>query len=699
MSAEAAGAAVGAGLQRVGGAVSEAAGAGFEVQRKRALFEAELQSIENEKQVIEAFEQAKQQAPEGADGFTDEIRERFDTWVPQALDEAPATHEAQQHIQRRLESLRGRVLQGAAEFQAASRAALDTRRAGEALDGLTNYARANPTERDATLQRFQEFAEMAPLPDDQTRAKFRDNGERQILAGALDGWVTRYETNPVPAEQVDAAISALKDGAFGFRDRVKPQTFDNALTRLERRKKTVAAESRATFNMDMQATLAAIETNGKNPGLITKERAQAMYPDNPELAERALRQISEAEKAYEITSAATWDTPQESAEKLAQLKAQVAGRKAGETRDTYLAVYSALSKQWGQYEADKASYVRKADKSLAEDLREAEGIEDPEERRQAFEHAWDRMAELQTKKGTPYWRHEFLGKGAAAVVAEQMAGMRAEDAANEMEKLSDKYGSRWPNVMRELQAAGVDPAIMAIARLDGMNDVVTRKLAMEVQQAGVGELRKVAGDAAAGIDYQVGKRTNDIVSVFSAGGRAGIEAISGELRLIRGLAYKLAASGETEADAAEKAYNMVFGNKYDVDSDNLVPKGTRGMAERVQRDVLMSLTPADFAPIAPGPGADPIFEGTPEREEYRRRIAYEAAVRNGVWRNSPDLGGLVLFKQDDATGQGYSPALKADGTWIEIRFDEMRERAVEARERQLRPNTGDLGTGAWVVGP
>ena len=676
MSAEAAGVGVGAELQQLGRGVSAAGEAVFDVQRKRALFEAELQSLEDEKRVRTAYEQAKQQAPEGADGFVESVTKQFDDWVPQALDKAPATHEAQRHVQLRLEQIRNSVLQDAMAFQSASRAARDTRRASEALDGLTNDARSNPENMESTLQRFREFAAMAPLPDEQIRGKFRDNGERQIMTGALDGWVTQYELRPMPVEQVDAAITALKNGAFDFKNRVSPPAFDQALTRLENRKKSLEVESTALYGKDFADTLAAIAVNGPeaDPGVITMQRALEVRKGNAKLAERDMQQIEEAKRLY-TTKQSLISMPFAKAAALSEeIRTGVQGAGAEYKARNYEEFERARRAVLEEYGRDKVAYTYRANPGIANAISAAEGIKDPVLREEKLKEGRAMLKQFQRDMGTPAWAVEVMGKGNAQQTAQALNGMKAEQAADQIEQLQRRYGSDWPLAMRELEEAKIEPGFLVLGRLDTPADVGWRKQLAGWMQEGRVKMRQTIGNmAATDIDSRIDTKIREFAQVFSRAGRAGQEIVRREREAMTIAAYGLAQEkGKSAQEAVDDAFNRLLGNRYDFGATYYTPKGELGLNERAADLALATATPEMFTPAAPGPLSDPRLQG-PMGEAYRQRAAYSVAVQQGVWANSPTGDGLIRLAPDDRSAGAYSPVILANGQPWEIKFADVRK--------------------------
>lgn len=665
-------AAPGAGLKQVGGTLQQAGNTLQDIRDKQSLFEAELQYMENEKQVLDQFEQAKQEAPEGADGFTEQVTQRYDDWLPEALNQAPATTVAQQSLQLKYQRLRGQLTQNAMQFEARSRANRDSRRMAVIQDGLSNEARTNFNDLDSILAKGQELVNNVPFWDEQQRGKISTELRQRVYNSSLDGWVTEYEINPVPEEDLDKAISALKNNFRGYKKEVDSGVYDQALTRLENRKRAVAEESKTLLGKDLQDTLAAIQINGPSadPGYINAERLSKVYPDDPELRNRIMRQVSSAKNIYNIGQQAALTTPEEDMAVLAKLKSQVAGRGAQFEAQNFKDHYQAIQRKWQEYSADPVKYILRTDPSLAQDMRQAETANDPEE----FSLVLNRLDKRQERMGTPSWRREYLGKGAAIQVADQLTGMGAEDAANVMEQLQNKYQEKWPQVMRELESQRIDPRFMVLGIYDRPEDVSLRKELAAAYQAGSDKLRTNIGNTnASDIDSAVAKLMPEFNATMVNAGRTGQENISRMTDATKTLAYSIfQKGGKTSTEAAETAFKLLLGTRYDFGPSYRAPKGEIGAVEQAAGIVLNKLRPEQFAPAAPGFGVDPTVAGSEAGLNYRRQAAYVAAVKMGKWLNTPNGDGIMLFKQDDSTGQGYSPVVLEDGSNVVLRFNDIR---------------------------
>lgn len=667
MTAAAAGAGVGAAVKQLGGAVGDAGQAVFEQQRKQAMFDAELQAIENEKVALDAFEKAKQAAPEGAEGFTESVAQQFDSWMPEVLDRAPATHEAQRALELRTLNLRNRLINGARDFQARSKAELDLRRATEAQDSLINHARSTPQDRDGVLQRHQELIAAAPFPNEQVRAKALAEGEHRILAGALDGMVRQYEINPRPIAEVDAAIDALKKGALGYKDRVTPAVFDDALTRLENRKKSLETESTALYSKDMADTLAAISVNGPSAdnGDITLARAIEVRK-NEKLARRDVQQIEEAKKLYTTKQGILRTSAAGDAAVLAEMRKGAQGLGAAYKEDNLARLEQVMRDKWKEYKKDQVEYAYKANPGIAELMQKAENANSDSLRADAMVM----LKKAQEDMGTPHWAVQVIGTANAKQLADKLNALPAEAAADQLEQLQQRYGGDWVLAQRELEEAKLQPGLLVLGRLNTISDVGLRKQLAGFMQVGKSEMRRNIGDTTAtDIDARIDKLVPTFASVMYHAGRTGQDIVKREREAMSVLAYGLAQTGLSANDAAEEAFNQLLGNRYDFGATFRTPKGEIGMVERATDMELSRATPEMFLPISMGPNADPRL--SPEETlPYQQRATFDAAVNQGVWVNNQKGTGLLRL-MPDAAGS-YSPVRLADGSQWEILFADIR---------------------------
>jgi hypothetical protein len=282
------------------------------------------------------------------------------------------------------------------------------------------------------------------------------------------------------------------------------------------------------------------------------------------------------------------------------------------------------------------------------------------------------LKQFQTDMGTPAWAVEVMGSGAATRIAQSLNGLGAEQAADQLEQLQQRYGADWPLAMRELEDAKVAPSLLVLGRLNTKEDAGWRKQLAGWMQEGRQTLRTNVGNLpATDIDSKIDSRMLEFGKTIRYAGREGQAILRREREAMAIAAYGLYLQGGYTADAAaQEAFNRNLGNRYDFGETYRAPKGELGMVERAT-DIEVSIAkPEMFMPVSPGRMMDPRIAGS-QRDEYLQRAAYENAVNQGFWVNNQMGDGLIRMAPD-AAGT-YAPVLLADGRQWEVKFAAIRK--------------------------
>lgn len=678
MSAQAVGA-PGRAAQQMGAAIAGVGQTLFEIEEKQSMWEAELQFSEAESAFTAQYSKAKEEAPADGKGFTEKMQEDYETFVSKAMENAPDSPRAQQLLTAKFARKKGAVLQDALSFQSRRSAEYQVIRTEKAMDNHSNTVRADPTQLPDTIQQQSELILNMNVPEN-IKDKLIIGGAQKLHDSALDGLVTQYEKGPVTVTEVDQLIGELKSGQRGYKKGSSPEMYDAALTRLENRRKSIEAGTKATLGTDMADTLASIGAGNGDPGLVTKDRLVSLYPDKPEVVARNLQQIQSAKDLHSYSQKMVFTTPAEDAEQEEALQAKIAGRGAAFEARNKAAYQQARAQKQKAIQTDSAAYVLRADPQLAEDYIKAQQSGDVED----FASVLGRMDTLQEQIGVPAHRRQYLGNGAAKEAVARLNAAAPEQAADQMEFLSNQYGGKYPHVMKELQKAGLDGSYQVLARLDGIEDVTTRKNLASALKSGRAELVKpLQGTDISDTDRELKDLFGDFQGSFNQAGATGANIVANELGAAQLLAYSYVGKGESPADAAEKAYSDLIGNRFDFQEGYRAPKGTGDIAQLHTQTMLRDLRQEQFLPIAVGPYTDPGMD-TPDTEAYRQGVAYRRAKNEGIWVNNEDSSGVVLMVPDDTTGNGYSPLVLKDGSRVERTFQEMQEIHIPTFEEQRR---------------
>jgi len=697
-TAEAFGGAQARGLQQAGQTITRSAETFDQIRDRQAQFEAGLQLVEDTQTVTKAYEQAKQEAPPGAQGFTDAVTKKFDEWLPAALDKGPKNTEAQKKLAAGYAQLKARVIDNAMQFEAQARTAETLRRTNDATDEMANTARADPTTMGNQLALSETLIKNAGL-DKQTESATLLKIHDKIYRSGADGWTTQFETQPVTIAQLDAAIAQVKKGDFGFKDNLDPQTFDNVLTRLENRKNQLKEENKQTVLYAIQDEKAAIATNGRFTGMVTEKLLHDTFPNRPEYVKRVMMDLHSEQRKYNIKQSHLNTSPQEDKAYLSGLQARVRGEGAAFKRQEFIEAQQVIAAKYRDWMADPMAYMVAHDASLAATQQQASTTGDPEAGRllTAKTDAW------YDKMGTPPWAREYLGRGAAKTMAGALNALPAEQAANELYKMQAADPTKYQQKLRELDNAGLDPGFMVLGRMDSTREAVGRKVLAEALQIGRQDLIKNIGTTAkADIDNAVLTKMAGFNATLAMAGTQGGKIQAAEMGAMQDLAYKIKSDTPSlsASDVADKAYNILHGTR-DYGDGYSVPKyagvNMLGMVEDSQREKMRQLTPEMFAPAAVPPGATPqeraVWE-SPAGVKQRQDAQYQAARRQGVWANSPTGDGVILMAPDDTSKVGYSPVRTKDGNFVEIKFNDVLQHPAPSATglpTQLTPDLGGMG--------
>lgn len=646
-----------------------------EIERKQAQWDAQLQYTEFQTEWAQEYQNLRDSAEPGAEGFTDNAVEAFETAAARFMENAPESDTARRQLQQQLAELRGNTTVDAMGFQAKERARDQTMRTERAVDGKLNQARANPGARDQLLKEVDTLVDTMLVPDT-VKSALRDGFRVQMYDSALDGQVADIEKNASDIAEVDAFIQQLEQGELGFRENSSPPAYDAAISRLYARREEVDTENKALWNKDRVDALTDLTTRGATTLDISKERVQALYPDDPAMVERTLGEFEWARQSYNWRQQTRLSSPAEDQALLADIDARTAGRGAQYKEEYKRRFQQELGRKYQQIQDDAVRYLLTNSSALAQSYQQAQDSGDPGDMADVLA----KMAAAQTKLGLPGHRHQYLGKGAATKIVDEITDPQtnAEQAVVSLQTLKQRYGDKWPNVLRELRTNGLKGSVSTAARLDTEADVgISKRLMQGVKAGGSAELAKNLQPS------QVSELNNDIKD-YMAGFRESLhyagpmadKIIADELEAARVLAYQyVTKDGLDESTAAERAFEELLGNRYDFDEGYRTPKGMAGLAGAFAADLQAKLTPDQFEPAAVGPNTDPALAEF-GNEDYRRRAAWSNAVNNGVWVNNETGDGLLLMVPDDTTSSAYSPLRLKDGNRVEMTFDEMRQKGI-----------------------
>lgn len=290
---------------------------------------------------------------------------------------------------------------------------------------------------------------------------------------------------------------------------------------------------------------------------------------------------------------------------------------------------------------------------------------------------------LQQHLGVPEGQTRVMSNAQVAATVAQLHGTDPAkgDMGAALDQVAKQYGPHWPAALGELVKVGKisgDYQLLAAATAPaqaGARQDFQRALMFRTQKGGWEQMRKEAPP------NQMKKIDNDIDSTLddfraTVGGSQGGLALLATMRDgVRTLATYYAIRGDSGSTALEKAYNGLFGDRFDAMGGWLAPKGQMNAVRLSADSVQKGLTLADIAPLP-----ERYFPG---ETEANRRAALLKGAQRGRWIPNDDSSGLVL---EAKLIQGQTaPVMRPDGTRVEIKFD-----ALPTGKYNIRAGTSAL---------
>jgi len=644
-------AAFGGGSNTAGQAISQAADFFQQKAERDQLAGVNLDMAKVRGDWIENLSKRMDEAPAGAPDFTKGVVDEYD----KAMEKMRSERSLPRHIADKLSleqaQFKDQLISRATAFEASARAAKRKNDAVEYQTGISRTVFNDPAMFSTELERIDQTLTGFGLTGDahaeisrNMKADLAQNTVRGLInRGNLAGARAALESGPVSEFISGDAANQLKHGIDSEQRRLEAE----ARAEEARRKEAATAE----IGVLQQDVFAAIQTNGKSPDEGRLRAAYSVaYGDKPEMAARLSGQIDNAKNFYVASKSVAFTSPGEDQAMIEDYRAKATGQNAAQFASQAATMQQALAAKYREIGNDPALYVMRNDPEVARML--TEGAKDPE----LFRQGLARMNQLQASLGVQEWNRAYLGSTAASQMAASIASANPEQAANEIENMRNRYGGYFPAVVSELEAAKLPPTFVTLARMDRPEDSVPRANLATANQIGPEKMKSVLGETRVkGIHDKVLKAVEDYSPALSRQGTYANRVLAADVQSVNNLALFYAQQGQSDGDAADRAYSEVIGSRYDFDKTWLAPKGLGSKTRDAADAIIANLSPSDFAPEK---GGDPALS-----EDYRRNAAYQDA-RRGTWVNTPGGDGLMLI-----TARG--PVVKANGDPVTFTFKDM----------------------------
>lgn len=244
---------------------------------------------------------------------------------------------------------------------------------------------------------------------------------------------------------------------------------------------------------------------------------------------------------------------------------------------------------------------------------------------------------------------------------------RADNALGIIGGLEQQYGKYFPQVMAELQKAGMPTEATVLAQVKDDPTVSFRMV--NAINAGRSNLRKIAPQA-----EQIDKDVVTGLSAFSRtlAGQSGSSKIAAQQAEAAQLyAYQLASEGE--ANPGQRAVQDIIGKRYQFQNSYRVPAGID--AAQVSDGATLTLRDLPNSAIMAEGSLDPKL--TPET---RQTLSAQILKGRGVWLTMPDDSGLYLAYPQET---GFVPGRRADGKMLSFTWSQLTQAAPKITDKDM----------------
>jgi hypothetical protein len=277
-----------------------------EHRQRKMLWDAELTIAEDKVKQMEAFEEAKRNAPPGAEGFTDQFKEAFTQHKNELVANAPS-RQVQAYMTRQLDQSYMHFLPQAMEFEAKSQATQNANRLQSTLENYQNIVRADPRQLAELEASMTQLIDNTPFWDNQIKDTVKREQIQSLNDSALQGFVASVTTGPNKDNPaiVERALAYISNDENPWIGKVSPQAFSSASSVLESAKDTAVRSQkvkqeqigieqrlqvREAINLGQIKTVEELEQVRHLYG-NTNSDVNAYYSDRATLLEGAKKQV------------------------------------------------------------------------------------------------------------------------------------------------------------------------------------------------------------------------------------------------------------------------------------------------------------------------------------------------------------------------------------------------------------------------
>jgi hypothetical protein len=646
-----------------------------EVEYRKQSFEAQMQSAQEQSEIFEEFELAKQNAAEGAEGFTEAMRERLDQRKQSALENAKSDFQ-RQIIEARYTQVHNSVSAEAIQFEAKAKSqklANDMKILGERNN---NIVRVDPTKVGQLFDSEAQTINAVPFLNDDQKRKLIQDRMAEIHDSALDGEVTALESDPMTtAYQVKNALENLKQDKNLYKLNSSSRMYDNALTRLQKYHGHLMDREQAEMFDDFKESMDQIKATGVDNGKYKEEWIQANVRDERK-RERMVREQSIARAMGQARNVIDSTSFPEAAKLIEQRdRSNVEAntdefyKEAGVTQVLKTTYLEALK----EFKDDSAGYVTRRNDSVGALFDNFMNAQDMSSRAAAFKSYAD-AAKVEQERVFPGTTPRILPKEMTGRVANlidkaiRSAGDDSEKAQQNVTDILQDYqaigGKHWHHMTKDLKTdKALNGPLFLAANMYSRPDL--KVVADRLVRAGIVDDKTLSNLVPEGEDG-IKKRMSVTVASMknfleTFGGEVGAEAIQSDM--VEAVARYSMVSGVS----AEEAYDQTLGQMFNVQDGYRVPvQHDEGLIEYGLDNAKSRVQSLDIVVPKSMIGL---------KEEDSKRLYMSDLEYRSKWRTTSNNEGLYLV--DGMGNMVYRRDTKGEEVPVMYSWDELKTLSAE----------------------
>lgn len=637
--------ALGNGLLHVAGLIDQRQEADYRKFEADAISSAHLSATKATAEWETHLVERQQSAEAGAPGFTPKLLDDFDKYQAETLKVAKSD-QARQYLDEQMIGLRANLQQRAMQFEAKAGVAHRGAQMADAADQMRVAIRANPELFDQQIAAYGAALDSAGLPPE-VHAKLWADAKEGGAASAVESLVERDPLGTLKALQSapgKSGIAAVEALSADGRDRAR-NAAEAEIRRREMDARAAMAERRDGLR-EAEADAFAAKAAGIKAELPTRGAYIAAYGEE---GGKRYEQASKLFSVYDVASAAAALPPEQGAAMIAQFRPTQQEGAAAQSE-----VQSAAAKLYVQQrkalEDDPAAGIMNRDPAIRDLFTQAANGDAA-----ATTQYVSRVRAKAEAMGLP---PVLLPK----VSADSLAASLTFDPENPkrrtetLQALREQWGRHYPQIIRE-----VAPKLEADARI--VADMTPENAARYDAVIGEGrdKVMSLLDSKTKGIVQQEARKvTRPLLETLLSNGNAEAE-FAEHLDAVQLMAASLVNRGADPTTAAERAFDMVIGSRYDFRGSMRIPKGIDAdEVDTKSASVRMGINPANLA-------VKPLAFST---EEQAQEALADRIRKEGEWFTLADDTGVEL--RVPVEGRGLLPVVTKDGkrvryTWSQLR--------------------------------